>query len=159
MAAATQITALGNVKRMMAVRLKPGTDVLLEIEKACLNNGIRNGVVVSGIGGVTTAVFCDPNYFPERKQPYNYGAPIMLEEPLSIAGISGIICHDDDGTVNTHIHVSFSNVQGQCFAGHLKEGTRTMLTVDLVIAEIDGLSMSRKFDEELEVPLFCPVQE
>ena len=155
----TQITALGHVKRLMAVRLKPGTDMLMEIEKACVDNGIQNGVIVSGIGGVTTAVFCDPTYFPERKQPYNYGAPIVVNDNLSIAGISGIICHDDDGTVNTHIHVTFSNEKGQCYAGHLKEGTRTMLTVDLVIAEIGGLSMSRKFDEELEVPLFCPVQE
>ena len=155
----TQITALGSVKRLMAVRLKPGTDMLMEIEKACVENGIHNGVVVSGIGGVTTAGFCDPTYFPERKQPYNYGAPIVVKDNLSIAGISGIICHDDDGTVNTHIHVTFSNEKGQCCAGHLKEGTRTMLTVDLVIAEIEGLSMSRKYDEELEVPIFCPVQE
>ena len=73
-------------------------------------------------------------------------------------GLSRIVCHDDDGTVNTHIHVTFSNEQGQCFAGHLKEGARTMLTVDLVIAEISGLSMGRKYEEELEVPLFCPVQ-
>ncbi len=155
----TQITALGGIKRLMAVRLKPGTDMLIEIEKACAENGIKNGVVVSGIGGVTTAVFCDPTYFPERKQPYNYGAPIVVKDDLSIAGISGIVCNDDDGSVNTHIHVTFSNEKGQCYAGHLKEGTRTMLTVDLVIAEIEGLRMSRKFDEELEVPLFCPVQE
>lgn len=155
----TQISALGSVSRIMALRLKPGTDMLLEIEKACVTNGIRNGVVVSGIGGVTTAVFCDPTYFPGRKQPYNYGAPIVLQENLSIAAISGIICNDDDGAVNTHIHVTFSNEQGQCYAGHLKEGTRTMLTVDLVIAELQGLRMSRKFDEELEVPLFCPIQE
>lgn len=155
----TRLTAIGNVSRLMALRLKPGTDMLLEIEQACMEHGIKNGVVVSGIGGVTTAVFCDPTYFPGRKQPYNYGAPIVIRDHLSIAGISGIVCHDDDGTVNTHIHVTFSNEQGQCFAGHLKEGTRTMLTVDLVIAEISGLSMGRKYDEELEVPLFCPVQE
>lgn len=30
-----------------------------------------------------------------------------------------------------------------------------MLTVDAVIAEPDSLSMSRKYDEELEVPLFA----
>jgi len=155
----TQISAMGSVSRIMALRLKPGTDMLLEIEKACAENGIKNGVVVSGIGGVTKAVFCDPTYFPGRKQPYNYGEHIVLQENLSIAGISGIVCNDDDGTVNTHIHVTFSNEQGQCYAGHLKEGTRTMLTVDLVIAELQGLRMSRKYDEELEVPLFCPIQE
>ena len=32
------------------------------------------------------------------------------------------------------------------------------LTVDVVIAEIGGLVMGRKFDEELEVPLFAPRQ-
>ena len=71
----TQITASGNVKRILAVRLKPRTDMLLEIEKACIDNGVKNGVIVSGIGGVTTAVFCDPNYFPERKQPYTTAPP------------------------------------------------------------------------------------
>ena len=152
------ITATGTVKRVMAVRLKPGTDVLLGLEEACRQNGIDNGVIVSGIGGVTTAVFCDPTVFPERKQPYNYGAPIVLEEVLSISGLSGIICHDDDGQINLHVHIGLSDQNGKAYAGHLKEGTRTMLTVDVVIAELGGLVMSRKYDEELEVPLFCPVQ-
>jgi len=154
----TQITAIGNFKRVMAVRLKPGTDMLIEMEKACINNNISNGVIVSGIGGVTTAAFCDPMYFSERKQPYNYGAPIVVQEPLSITSVSGIICHDDNGEINLHVHVAFSNEQGNCYAGHLKEGTRTMLTVDLVIAEIDGISMKRKYDEELGVPMFYPEQ-
>jgi len=152
------ITALGAFKRVMAVRLMPGSDVLLGLEEACKENGINNGVIVSGIGGVTTAVFCDPTVFPERKQPYNYGAPIVLNEALSISGISGIICHDDTGEINLHVHIAFSDEHGTPYAGHLKEGTRTMLTVDVVIAELAGLTMSRKYDEELEVPLFCPVQ-
>lgn len=156
---ATQITAIGNFKRVLAIRLKPKTDMLTEIEKACKEYNIQNGVIISGIGGVTRAAICDPQYFPERKQPYNYGAPIIIETHLSISGISGIICHDDDGTINTHIHVAFSDEEGHCYAGHLVEGTRVMLTVDMLIAEVDGFSMSRKMDEELEVPLFCPVQE
>ena len=152
------ITAIGTVTRVMAVRLQPGMDVLLGLEEACRENGINNGVIVSGIGGVTTAVICDPMVFPERRQPYNYGDPIVLNEPLSISGLSGIICHDDNGEVNPHLHISLSDMQGKAYAGHLKEGTVTMLTVDAVIAEIGGLSMSRKFDPELEVPLFCPEQ-
>lgn len=155
----TQITAIGQFKRVLALRLMPGTDMLIEIEKACKEHQIANGVIISGIGGVTKAAFCDPQYFPERKQPYNYGAPIIVNTHLSISGVSGIICHDDDGTINTHIHVAFSDEQGRCYAGHLVEGTRVMLTVDMLIGEVEGFSMSRKMDEELEVPLFCPVQE
>ncbi len=51
MANRNYITAIGGFKRLMAVRLKPGADMLLEIENACIENGIQNGVVVSGIGG------------------------------------------------------------------------------------------------------------
>ncbi len=154
------LTAIGGVKRVMAVRLKPKSDMLKSLEDACREHGIQNGVIMSGIGGVTTAVFCDPQYFPCRTQPYNYGDPIVKHEVLSIAAISGIICHDPAGEINLHVHVTFSDQQGRCYAGHLKEGTITMLTVDCVIAEVgDGLVMSRQFDPELEVPLFTPVQE
>ncbi len=154
----TQISATGTVKRVLALRLKPGTDMLTEIEKACNEHQIKNGVIISGIGSVGRAAFCDPQYFPDRKQPYNYGPPIIIDTHLSIASISGIVCHDDDGTNNVHVHVTFSDEEGRCYAGHLKEGTRVLLTVDMMIAEVEGIDMTRKMDEELEVPIFCPVQ-
>lgn len=143
----------------MAVRLLPGMDVLLGLEEACRENGINNGVIVSAIGGVTTAVICDPLFFPERKQPYNYGDPIVLNEPLCISGLSGIICHDDRGELNLHIHISLSDGNSKAYAGHLKEGTVTMQTVDAVVAEIGGLNMIRKYDPDLEVPVFSPEQQ
>ena len=54
--------------------------------------------------------------------------------------------------------MSLSDRYGSAHGGHLVEGTRVLLTVDVVIAEIGGLVMGRKFDEELEVPLFAPRQ-
>jgi hypothetical protein len=39
------------------------------------------------------------------------------------------------------------------------EGTKVLLTTDVIIAEIEGLVMGRKFNEELGVPLFAPRQE
>ena len=50
------ITAIGQVTRVMAVRLNPGMDVLRGLTDACLEHGINNGVIVSGIGGVTRSV-------------------------------------------------------------------------------------------------------
>ena len=47
---------------------------------------------------------------------------------------------------------------GTGHGGHLVEGTKVLLTVDVVIAEIEGMIMGRKFNEELEVPLFAPRQ-
>ena len=39
-----------------------------------------------------------------------------------------------------------------------RAGTKVLLTVDVMLAEVDGLVMGRKFDNELEVPLFAPRQ-
>lgn len=150
------ITAIGGFKRVMVVRLKPGTDVLLGLEEACRQHGITNGVIVSGIGAVTRAAFANPTLYPGRKQPYNYGETIVLEGGIGISGASGVICHEENGDLSLHVHMSFSDEKGDSYAGHLREGTRTMVTVDVVIAELDGVSMTRKFDSELEVMLMSP---
>ena len=39
------------------------------------------------------------------------------------------------------------------------EGTKVLITVDVVMAEIEGMVMGRKWSDELEVPLFSPRQE
>ena len=38
------------------------------------------------------------------------------------------------------------------------EEEEVLLTVDVIIGEISGVIMGRKFDNELEVPLFAPRQ-
>ena len=53
---------------------------------------------------------------------------------------------------------TLSDKDGKAYGGHLVEGTKVLLTVDVVVAEIEGLVMGRKFDSELEVPLFAPRQ-
>ena len=86
--------AQGNLTRVIAVRLRPGTDVLQGLTEAC----------------------------------------------------------------RLHVHMSLSDRYGNAHGGHLVEGTKVLLTVDVIIAEIGGLVMGRKFDDELEVPLFAPKQ-
>ena len=44
--------AQGKLGRVIAVRLKPGTDVLLGLQEACERNGINNGVILSAIGSL-----------------------------------------------------------------------------------------------------------
>ena len=118
--------AQGNLTRVIAVRLRPGTDVLAEL--------------------------------PDKKAGYGYGEVLHLTGPIELTAGSGIICHDDQGNTNLHVHMSLSDRYGNAHGGHLVEGTKVLLTVDVVIAEIGGLVMGRKFDEELEVPLFAPKQ-
>ena len=149
--------AQGKLGRVVALRLKPGTDVLLGLEEACKRSGINNGVILSAIGSLDSPHFCDVVEVP-TKAGYGYGEVLHLTGPIELTNASGIICHDDQGNTNLHVHMTVTDRHGNAHGGHLVEGTKVLLTVDVIIAEIEGLVMGRKFDEELEVPLFAPRQ-
>lgn len=150
-------TAVGGLSRVLAIRLKPGTDVLLGLEEACKANGINNGVILSAIGSLKDPHFCDVVELP-TKAGYGYGETLHLTGPIELTNASGIICHDDEGNTNLHVHMTLTDRHGNAHGGHLVEGTKVLLTTDVVIAEINGIVMGRKFDNELEVPLFAPRQ-
>ena len=149
--------AQGKLGRVIAVRLKPGTDVLLGLQEACERNGINNGVILSAIGSLQDPHFCNPVELP-TKAGYGYGETLHLTGPIELTSASGIICHDDEGNTNLHVHMTVTDRHGNAHGGHLVEGTKVLLTVDVMLAESEGLVMGRKFDEELEVPLFAPRQ-
>ena len=149
--------AQGKLGRVIAVRLKPGTDVLLGLQEACERNGINNGVILSAIGSLQDPHFCNPVELP-TKAGYGYGETLHLTGPIELTSASGIICHDDEGNTNLHVHMTVTDRHGNAHGGHLVEGTKVLLTVDVILAEIEGLVMGRKFDEELQVPLFAPRQ-
>ena len=149
--------AQGNLTKVVAIRLRPGTDVLLGLEEACRRAGINNGVILSAIGSLDGVQFCNPVELP-TKAGYGYGETLHLTGPIELTSAAGIICHDDEGNTNLHVHVSMSDRYGNAHGGHLVEGTKVLLTVDVVIGEIGGIVMGRKFDPELEVPLFAPRQ-
>ena len=150
--------AQGKLGRLIALRLKPGTDVLLGLQEACERNGINNGVILSAIGSLNGVQYCNPVELP-TKAGYGYGEILHLTGPIELTNASGIICHDDEGNTNLHVHISLSDRHGNAHGGHLVEGTKVLLTVDVILAEIEGLVMGRKFDEDLEVPLFAPRQD
>ena len=151
-------TALGSLTRVLAIRLKPGTDVLLGLTEACKRAGINNGVILSAIGSLDSPHFCDVVELP-TKAGYGYGETLHLTGPIELTNASGIICHDDEGNTNLHVHMTLTDRHGNAHGGHLVEGTKVLITVDVVIAEIEGMVMGRKFSEEMGVPLFAPRQE
>ena len=115
-------------------------------------------MILSAIGSLDGVAYCNPVELPAKKAGYGYGEVLHLTGPIELTAGSGIICHDNQGNTNLHVHMSLSDRYGGAHGGHLVEGTKVLLTVDVVIAEIGGLVMGRKFDEELEVPLFAPKQ-
>lgn len=150
------ITAQGGFGRSIAVRLKPGTDVLLGLREACVRHGIKNGVIVSALGSLATVSICNPVEMPDTKAGYGYGSPEVYHQCWELLCASGVICHDEDGEINLHVHVAMSDPDGNAIGGHLAEGTKVLITVDAVIAELDGIEMERKYDDSVGFPILSP---
>ena len=78
----------------------------------CRKYGISNGVIVSALGSVNGALFCDADVLPGKYFGYGYSDPIKVDEVLELTAASGIICHDAEGNINLHVHVNFSDKNG-----------------------------------------------
>ncbi len=152
-------TAQGNIKRIVAARMSPGEDVLLGLEKICADYGIKDGIILTAIGSLDGAQFFNPVPLKDKKAGYGYGEPIILRGPIELVSMSGMICHNDEGETLLHIHYSLSDQHGTGHGGHVIEGNKVLMTVDVVIAEVDGVEMGRGYDEDLEVFIFAPKQK
>jgi len=150
------VAAKGGFKRALAIRLKPGTDVLRGLEKACQEAGIQNGVIVSALGSLSRVAFCNAVEIPESKVGVGYSDPEIMPGPMEMLAASGVVCHDLDGTVNLHVHMCASGEDGIAHGGHLAEGTTVLVTLDVVIAELDGIQMERILDPDLDLPILTP---
>ncbi|WP_178636982.1 MULTISPECIES: PCC domain-containing protein [Blautia] len=147
-------SACGKNENIYALRLPPGTDVLEAIIDFCEEHQISDGVIMSALGSWKRAVFCNPTDLPNGK--VGYGEPTILEGYYELINLSGMICHDEDGKILPHIHLTISDMQGNSYGGHMQIGCEVLITTDIVIGSFSGLVMGRRYDEAMGVPLFAP---
>ena len=151
-------SAEGTLGRVVVIRLAPGTDLLNGIQEACEKYQIHNGVVISAIGSLKCVRFCDVEALPEKKCGYGYGRILALDETIELTGAGGVICSDADNNINLHIHISMSDTNGKAYGGHLVDGTEVLMTADIVLGEIKGITMRREYNEDMDVYLLSPQQ-
>ena len=155
-----QLTAAeGRMGRVIVLRLKPGDDLLDGMQAACERYQIHNGVIISAIGSLNGVHYCNVEALPDKKCGYGYGQILYLDGPIELTGAGGVICTDNDGAINLHVHISMSDKYGNAHGGHLVQGTRVLMTADIVLGEIEGMSMIREYDPGMEVYLLSPRQQ
>ena len=126
-------TLAADVKRIVVVRLKNKTDLLEGLNEAVQKEGIKNGVILHGIGSVIsyhihsvaeTTDFPTVNAFAEE------------EGPFDVLNINGFIFN---GRVHAHITLSDLNTT---IGGHLEPGTLAYTFLIITIGVLDdGLDM------------------
>ncbi len=151
-------SASGKIGRIVAFRLRPGTDVMEGITAMCEKENIKNGVILSMIGSLNGAKVFNPEPLATSKIGFGYGDPIKFGGAIELVTGAGMICHSEKDEVLLHVHVSLSDRHGNAYGGHLIPGNIVLLTVDVMIGVIEGIDMVRKYDDETEIPMFSPTQ-
>ena len=152
--------AKGKVREILVIRLQRGDDIIENIKKACIEEGIYNAVITSMIGSLDGASYFNPIINPKVISGVSYGEPITLKRPVQLLSGHGEICKDENGDINVHIHATFADSKGNAYGGHISGLTnRALNTVNIFIDVIEGVDMSFEMDEQLGGPIFCPKQK
>ena len=116
-----------NIERLVQFRAKPDVDLLKAIEEAVDAEGVRAGVIVSGLGALKKALFRNLKVFP-KSYPVTPKDRLYLEvtAPMELVSLAGWIAPKTGGGVEVHAHFSASTIENDTvvtLGGHLTEGT------------------------------------
>ena len=111
--------------RFVALRLDPGEDVLLSLRVAVVEQGIRNAVILSGVGSLDRYHF---HVVKTTNMPPG-NTFVRGEGPFDILTVNGLVVNGE-----VHAHITFSNTE-LALGGHLEEGCRVLTFAVVVMAE------------------------
>lgn len=148
------------VTRLLQFRAKPGSDLLQAIKAAMQAEGAAAGVIVSGLGALTRAVFRNlkkfPKSFPVTSSDRVY---VIKQQPMELVSLTGWIAPALDGTTEVHAHFAASMVdQGTIttLGGHLSAGTECGIKVVVAILLVPTQSVAARLDSATQSPdLVC----
>jgi len=125
----TQSVALS---RLILVRLNPGEDVREGLARACQEQGVRNGVILSGAGSLS-------RYHVHVVQSTNLppGNTFMEGEgPYDVVAVTGLV---NEGRV--HAHITLADAAG-ALGGHVEDGCRVLTFLIVAIGETPEAQMA-----------------
>lgn len=141
---------IGGLGRVFVLRLGPGRDILRSLAWFAREQGIRAGVILSGVASLRRAtlrnVASAPEPFPITDANRVYTPKDEVLELVSLAG--NIAQRGDEVVVHAHFTVSSGSEPGLAYGGHLIEGCEVLSTGEIVIAEIEGTPVTRRIDPE-----------
>ena len=115
------------------LRLKRGEDLLESIKAVCAAKGIKAGVVLSGVGCISSGRVRDASGVTIRP----------ITEHCEIVSLNGTV-----SAARCHLHIALSKEDLSTIGGHLSAGCIVNTTCELVIAELPDIIYDVEADAE-----------
>jgi len=143
----------GRIDRIVMGKLRMNIDLLQGIEELVKREGVRTGVILSGIGALKKATFRNLKVLPpDLKVEKHHRLYLELEQPMEIVSLTGWIATREDGEAEVHAHFSASTVMEDkvvTLGGHLIPGTLTSVKVVIVIGVIEESNIIAGLDPRI----------
>lgn len=123
------------LSEVVLVRLNAGDEILTALSAVCREAGIRNGVVLTGIGSLRESAYYVLR--PDSGYPPTEMFHDRLTEPVEVLSLSGIIADFEP-----HLHVTLAR-RNQAFGGHVESGCVVHTLVELTIGRLAGVELKR----------------
>ena len=122
--------------RVHLVHLTHGDDLLLSIRKACLELGVKTGIVTSGIGSMRQVVY----HYTDAKTEKPQDVYVTVDNISELVSLQGIILEGEP-----HLHAMFTESGGKiCHGAHVEEGCEIMYLAEISIIEAADLPVGRR---------------
>lgn len=138
--------------RYVVVRAKQGEDLLLSIARICERLNLKQGLIVTCIGSLAIARIAGASARSDRKIGYGHASVEELKGPLSVLSCQGTIAQGEDGTTSPHLHGIFLTEDGRAVGGHIFEGSRVLVTMEIGLLETRGEDIRRKVVADTGTP-------
>jgi uncharacterized protein len=130
------VTVPAAIKRVVLVRLKYKTDLLDGLEQAVKRENIKNAVILSGVGSVTSYhVHAVSNTTLPATLAYT-----VHDGPMDLIAVNGYVL---GGRIHAHITMTDDK---KAFGGHLHEGTKVFTFAIVTFGVLDDNLDLTRFD-------------
>jgi predicted DNA-binding protein with PD1-like motif len=119
------VTQTTECKRVIAIRLNPGEDILKSLQAAVKENGVKNGFFLGGAGSVS-------KYRVHVVETTNLPPGDLFfkqEGPFDVLDVTGVVING-----RVHAHIVFSDKE-KASGGHLEEGCTVLTFAMIVLAD------------------------
>jgi predicted DNA-binding protein with PD1-like motif len=143
----------GRIDRIVMGKLRMNIDLLQGIEELVKTEGVRTGVILSGVGALKKATFRNLKVLPpDFKIENHHRLYLILEQPMEIVSLTGWIATGEEGGAEVHAHFSASTVMEDrvvTLGGHLVPGTLTSIKVVIAIGVVEETNIRAGLDPRI----------
>jgi len=127
-----------SIGKVLLLELDRGEEFFSCVEKMLKEQGIQNAYIASAVGSIAHLEY----HRPKDLGKVTDDEMVSLDGPFEFGSITGTVING-----SAHFHFSAGGPNGN-YVGHLERGTIVLYLLELLVIELNGFNLERKWTDE-----------